>query len=64
VPEKYEEDPALGEWAKNQRPCYEKGIMDPERKRRLDELGFDFNPRARAKRKTGICSSRSCVTVM
>jgi hypothetical protein len=52
VPHNYKEDPALGEWAKNQHTFFKNGIMDPERKRRFDEIDFDVNPRAGAKRKT------------
>ena len=34
------EKPDLGEWAKAQRQAWEKGRIDPERQRRLDEVGF------------------------
>jgi hypothetical protein len=45
VPQGYEEEPKLGDWVNNQRSCFKNGKMDPERKRRLDEIGFDFNPK-------------------
>jgi hypothetical protein len=44
VPQKYQEDPSLGEWVRNQRTCFKNGKMDQGRKRMLDEIGFDFAP--------------------
>jgi hypothetical protein len=43
VPNKYEEDPPLGRWVDNQRTCFKNGIMDQERKMRLEEIGFEFS---------------------
>jgi hypothetical protein len=43
VPQKYKEDFPLGTWVSTQRSYFKKGIMDQERKRRLDEIGFEFN---------------------
>jgi hypothetical protein len=43
VPAKYKEDPKLGTWVSKQRGGLKHGIMDPERKRMLDEIGFVFN---------------------
>jgi hypothetical protein len=45
VPRGYEEDPPLGSWVNNQRERFRKGRMDQGRKRRLDEISFDFAPR-------------------
>jgi hypothetical protein len=42
VPQRYEEDPALGVWVNNQRACFKNRKMDQERKEKLDEIGFDF----------------------
>jgi hypothetical protein len=44
MPNKYEEDPKLAKWVEQQRASFTHGIMDPERKRRLDETCFDFAP--------------------
>jgi hypothetical protein len=43
VPQKYKENPTLGVWVNNQRTCFKSGKSDPERKRMLVEIGFDFN---------------------
>jgi hypothetical protein len=51
VPLKYE-DPSLGYWVSRQRTSLKNGKMDPERKMRLDEIGFDFNPEAKANEAT------------
>jgi hypothetical protein len=45
VPKNYSLDPQLGSWVHRQRSYFKNGILDPERKRRLDEIGFDFNPK-------------------
>jgi hypothetical protein len=45
VPRKYEEDPQLGTWVSNQRLNFKNNgtRMDPERKRMLDEIDFEFS---------------------
>jgi hypothetical protein len=45
VPHKYEEDPKLANWVRSQRASSRNGKMDQERKRMLDEIGFDYNPK-------------------
>jgi hypothetical protein len=42
VPEKYKEDPSLGRWVCSQRALFKAGKMGPERKRMLEEIGFEF----------------------
>jgi hypothetical protein len=49
VPHGYEEDPKLVKWVENQRSYFRIGTMDPERKIRLEEIGFDFNPKPKRK---------------
>jgi hypothetical protein len=44
VPCSYILDSQLGNWVYYQRDCFRKGKLDPEKKNRLDEIGFDFNP--------------------
>jgi ribosomal protein S16 len=44
VPKRYKDDPQLGQWVIRRREFFKNGKMDAERKRRLDEIGFDFNP--------------------
>jgi hypothetical protein len=39
----YEEDESLGNWVYTQRRLFKTGKMDPERKMRLDEIGFGFD---------------------
>jgi hypothetical protein len=41
VPKTYKEE--LGRWVQSQRACFKIGKMDPERKSRLDKIGFDYN---------------------
>jgi hypothetical protein len=45
VPHKYKEDPSLGIWVRTQRALFKAGTLDQERKRTIDEIGFDFNPK-------------------
>ena len=40
VPLRYKENPKLGKWVNDQRAAHAKGKLAPERKRRLDDLGF------------------------
>jgi hypothetical protein len=49
VPNRYKEDPPLGFWVDKQRAVFKKGRMDLERKTKLDELGFEFSVRDKAK---------------
>jgi hypothetical protein len=44
VPQGYKEDPKLANWVNSQRTVFKNGTMNPERKRMLDEIGFDFKP--------------------
>jgi DNA-binding SARP family transcriptional activator len=41
-------DPQLAIWVSTQRTRFKSGEMDPEQKMKLDEIGFDFNPKAKA----------------
>jgi hypothetical protein len=41
----YKEDPQLGNWVHFQRAIFKTGKMSPERKMRLDEIGFVFDLR-------------------
>jgi hypothetical protein len=43
VPQKYSLDTQLGTWVDKQRAVFRKGKMDPERKAKLDEIGFEFS---------------------
>ena len=47
IPTKYKENLKLSMWMSNQRVNYHKGTMTPERKKRLDELGFIWRKRER-----------------
>jgi hypothetical protein len=49
VPQKYKEDPSLGNWVGKQRENFKNGRMDQERKPRLEEIGFDFSPKEKSK---------------
>jgi hypothetical protein len=42
VPQTYKEDPALGNRVHTQRALLKTGKMDPERKAKLNEIGFEF----------------------
>jgi hypothetical protein len=44
MPNKYKEDPSLGSWVERQRAFFKTGKIVAERKAKLDEIGFDFNP--------------------
>lgn len=44
VPQDYPDDPQLGTWASKQRDSYRAGKMNQERIRRLDQLGFIWEP--------------------
>jgi hypothetical protein len=48
VLQKYKDDSPLAEWINKQRTYFKHGKMDPERKRRLDEIGFDFKHKDKA----------------
>jgi hypothetical protein len=49
VPTHYSLDPQLGRWVDKQRAAFKKGRMNFERKAKLDELGFKFSVRDKAK---------------
>jgi superfamily II DNA or RNA helicase len=42
VPSKWSEDPPLGNWVWRQRGYKRKGIIEPDRAKRLDEIGFNW----------------------
>jgi hypothetical protein len=42
VPHKFKEDPSLSGWVETQRNLFKNGIMNQERKARLEEIGFIF----------------------
>jgi hypothetical protein len=44
APRRYKEDQQLNNWVSKQRERFKNGIIGSERKRMLDEIGFDFNP--------------------
>ncbi len=46
VPKDWRKNPQLGAWTSKQRASYLRGGMEPERARRLEELGFDWHCRA------------------
>jgi hypothetical protein len=43
VPKIYILDPPLGIWVDNQRTRFKNDKLDPKRKKRLDEIGFEFS---------------------
>jgi hypothetical protein len=45
----HKKDLALCNWVGNQRTSSRNGKLDPERKMRLDEIGFDFNHKGKDK---------------
>ena len=45
VPDKWEENKQLSGWVGAQRANKKKGVLDRERVKRLDELGFSWNPK-------------------
>jgi superfamily II DNA or RNA helicase len=47
VPRKWPENPQLGAWVANQRQLLKRGTLEPEAKRRLDEIGFDWGTDSR-----------------
>src|SRR5208283_5058513 len=44
VPREYKENPALGHWVSWQRARYTSGKLADERVRRLNEIGFEWDP--------------------
>ncbi len=44
VPQRWVGNRALAEWVSNQRSAYRRNLLDPERAKRLDELGFTWDP--------------------
>jgi hypothetical protein len=49
VPFNYDVNPPLGNWISKQRQDFVKGIIDPGRKQRLDQLGFAWTLEAKRK---------------
>ena len=45
MPQKYEENPQLGEWVIEQRKQMRKGGIKEERMQKLNELGFEWDGR-------------------
>jgi hypothetical protein len=45
VPWKYKEDPSLSNWVITQRTRLKNDKMNPERKAKLNEIGFEFVPK-------------------
>ena len=44
VPQRYKENPKLADWVSEQRMAHNKERLDAEHVRRLEELGFDWDP--------------------
>jgi hypothetical protein len=44
VPQRWKEDRKLAEWVSEQRMAYNRERLAPDRVRRLDEIGFEWNP--------------------
>lgn len=44
VPFFFEEDPSLGHWVRRQRRMFKRGLLRPDRKDRLEEVEFEFDP--------------------
>ena len=44
VPRKYVKDPKLGQWVRNQRQCYKKETISESRVKRLNSIGFFWDP--------------------
>ena len=44
VPQRFKENRRLADWVSEQRIAHNKGRLEAERMRRLEELGFDWNP--------------------
>eukprot|EP00956_Cyclotella_meneghiniana_P027352 scaffold61109_cov22-Cyclotella_meneghiniana.AAC.5 len=44
VPQKFDKYPGLGKWVMTQRAYKKKGKLTVERKRKLDDIGFDIDP--------------------
>ncbi len=46
VPDKWSENPKLANWCGSQRAAYRKGQLSADRLKRLEQLGFEWNPHA------------------
>ena len=44
VPQRFKENRKLAEWVSEQRMAYNRERLDPDRVRRLDEVGFEWDP--------------------
>jgi len=44
VPPKWDEIPTLGDWCQQQRSAYKYNKLSPERIKRLEDIGFEWNP--------------------
>lgn len=44
VPRDWRDNPSLAEWVSRQRAAHNRGLLDAQRVRRLEELGFDWDP--------------------
>jgi hypothetical protein len=52
VPQKYSLDPKLGRWVYAQHTRFKAGKLDPERKRMLDEICYQFNAKVQENKKS------------
>jgi hypothetical protein len=48
VPNRHKEDPPLSRWVYTQRKCFKNGILDQERKVRLEGIGFELSGKGKA----------------
>ena len=48
IHQRWEENPQLGSWCKNQRTAYKNGKLTNDRRERLEGLGFEWNPRRKS----------------
>ena len=44
VPKKWDENPTLGDWCQKQRNIYKSNKLSPDRIKRLEDIGFEWNP--------------------
>ncbi len=45
VPKKWDENPTLGDWCQRQRNIYKSNKLSPDSIKRLEDIGFEWNPR-------------------
>ena len=44
VPKKWDENPTLGDWCQKQRNVYKSNKLSPDRIKRFEDIGFEWNP--------------------